>query len=68
MKKNKLIAAVCETFADFVAGYDDYCDYYSLNEALQIVQELDDDIERWQIVAMRNPHLDIISENWEEWL
>ena len=66
MKKNKLIAAVCQTFADFVAGCDDYCDYYSLNEALQIVQELGEDIERWQIADMHNPHLDAIWEEWEE--
>lgn len=66
MKKNKLIASICQSFADLVAGCDDYCDYYSLYEALQIVQELGEDIERWQIESMLNPHLDIIYENWEE--
>ena len=69
MKKNKLISAICQTFADLVAGCDDYCYYYSLNEALRIAQnELGENIERWQVEGWLNPHLDTISENWEEWL
>ena len=36
MKKNKLIAIICQHYADMVAGCEDYEDYCSLQMALDI--------------------------------
>ena len=68
MKKNKLVSIICTTFADLVAGDENYNDYYSLNEALRMVQQMPcEDIEQDDITGLLNPHLDIIAENWKDY-
>lgn len=66
MKKNKLIAAICQDFSDLVAGCEDYEDYGSLEIALDIaVNKLPDEVRREDVEGYLNPHLDTICENWE---
>ena len=68
MKKNKLTAIICASFADLVAGSESYNDYYSLNEALRLVQQMPrEEIEQNDITGMLNPHLDYIAENWNDY-
>lgn len=69
MKKNKLVALICQSFADMVAGNEDYCDYYSLHEALQVAHNyLMNEVGKEDIMHYLNPHLDMIAEKWEEFV
>lgn len=71
MKQNKLVAAICQDFADWVDIFDgcgEYDDYTSLFEALNIATEkLPSEVEREDVEGWLNPHLDVIHENWEDY-
>ena len=67
MKKNKLVAEICLNFAGFVLGCDNYDDYYSLKEAIEIaLNKLPEDIEREDVEGWLNPHLDCLAEEWDD--
>lgn len=67
MKKNKLVAEICHNFADLVSGCDNYDDYYSLKEAIEIaLNKLPDDIDREDVDGWLNPHLDWLAEEWDD--
>ena len=68
MKKNKLVAAICQHFSGMVAGCEDYEDYYSLEIALDIaINKTPNDVDREDIEGWLNPHLDAICEDWESY-
>lgn len=68
MKKNKLIAIICQHYADMVAGCEDYEDYCSLQMALDIaVNKMPNDLTREDVEGWLNPHLDAIYEDWESY-
>lgn len=73
MKRNELVAHICQNFADMVAGCETYEDYASLMDALDIaINKLpevveNEDVEKEDIQGWLNPHLDMIADDWEEW-
>lgn len=68
LPKNKVLALVCQNYADIVDGNDEYNDYASLEEAIDVViNKLDDEIAKDDLEGWLNPHLDSIYENWEEY-
>ncbi len=67
LRKNKLVALICQSYVDMVKGCSSHNDYYSLEDALRIVKELGENISRIDIIGRLNPHLDIIAENWDEY-
>lgn len=71
MKKNVLIAKICQHFAGLVSSYQnsnfgEYEDFYSLNEALNIANKFPNEVEREDVEGWKNPHLDFIWEEWDE--
>lgn len=66
-KKNIVIAAICQQFADLVAGNSDYEDIYSLLTAIEAVDTIGGDcVCKEDLVGLLNPHTDMCVEMWEE--
>lgn len=66
MKRNELVAHICQNFADMVASCETYEDYHSLMEALNIAtNKLPEIVEKEDIRGWLNPHLDMIAEEWK---
>ena len=69
MKKCELVAAICKHYinlSECITGYDDYG---SLEEALRIAQNIDQEqICKMDVEGWKNPHLDYIAENFEEYV
>lgn len=66
MKKNILVAKICENYSDIVSGNDTYADYGSLDIALDITyNQLPDEVCREDLKGWHNPHLDMIYDEWD---
>jgi hypothetical protein len=66
-KKNVVIAAICQQFADIVAGNSEYEDIYSLLAAIDAVNKIGgDSVCKEDLTGLLNPHTDMCVEMWEE--